>query len=244
MDFTLPGYAALLDRFGEHGYTTVDFEAAVPGARHLVLRHDLDLSVEAALPMAELEAERGIRASYFVQLRSALYNTFAEPSFGALLRLTEMNHSIGLHFDAALYGDEPAVLDRAAADECSALEAMLGRPVGMISFHRPAPALQGREGRVAGRMHAYEPRFFEAIGYCSDSRGAWRHGHPLDHPAVASGQALQLLIHPMWWTAPPSLPPDRLDRWLEARLAALDVALGANVGVHRTGRCRIAWRDS
>ncbi|MBT3172708.1 MAG: hypothetical protein HN333_14900, partial [Rhodospirillaceae bacterium] len=80
---------------------------------------------------------------------------------------------------------------------------MLGRSVPMISFHRPAPALQGREGRIAGRMHAYEPRFFREIGYCSDSRGAWRHGHPLDHAAVVKGKALQLLIHPLWWITPP-----------------------------------------
>jgi len=38
------------------------------------------------------------------------------------------------------------------------------------------------------------------MGYCSDSRGAWHHGHPLDHPAVAEGRALQLLTHPIWWT--------------------------------------------
>ena len=244
MDFTLPGYAALLERFEARGYAVVDFEAAVPDARHLILRHDIDLSVEAALPMAELEADRSIRASYFVQLRSPLYNAFASPALDALKRMADMDHTIGLHFDAAVYAGEHPDLDRAAARECEALEALLERPVRMISFHRPAPALRGGDGPIAGRSHAYEARFFETIGYCSDSRGAWRHGHPLDHPAVVAGHALQLLTHPLWWTAPVGSSADRLDRWLDARLATLDEELAANIGVHRAGRCAIAWSNS
>ena len=243
-EFTLASYGALLDALAERGYAVVGFEAAVPAQRHLVLRHDLDLSVEAAVPVAELEAGRGLAASYFVMLRSPLYNAFDAPALAGLERIASLGHEIGLHLDAALYGEEPAALDIAAARECGALEALLGRPVGMISFHRPAPSLQGRAGAVAGRRHAYEPRFFRDMGYCSDSRGAWHHGHPLDHPVLADGRALQLLTHPVWWTGPPAAPGRRLEDWLEGRMGTLDSALAENIAVHRPGRCRLAWEES
>ena len=47
--------------------------------------------------------------------------------------------------------------------------------------------------------HTYEPKFVKDIGYCSDSRGGWHHGHPLSHSSVKEGKALQLLTHPIWW---------------------------------------------
>jgi hypothetical protein len=243
-DFSLASYGALLDELASRSYKVVGFEEADPAERHLVLRHDLDLSVEAALPMAEIEADRNLSASYFVLLRSTLYNPFTASALAALKRLGALGHDIGLHLDASLYGDEPNVLDRAAERECTALEALLGLRVGMISFHRPAPALQGREGTVGGRRHAYEPRFFRDMGYCSDSRGAWHHGHPLDHPAVSAGRALQLLTHPIWWVSEETAPEACLDRWLEARADILDEALAENIALHRARRCRLTWNRS
>ena len=37
------------------------------------------------------------------------------------------------------------------------------------------------------------------MDYCSDSRGAWFHGHPLDRRSIKGGTAMQLLTHPLWW---------------------------------------------
>ena len=106
----------------------------------------------------------------------------------------------------------------------------------IISLHRPAPELLGYDRPLGGRAHAYEPRFFRGIAYCSDSRGTFRHGHPLDHPAVAAGQALQLLIHPIWWSSlPGSDVTGRLEGYLAARLAALRGALAATVETYRAG---------
>ena len=53
---------------------------------------------------------------------------------------------------------------------------------------------------LADRRNTYESKFFKEIGYCSDSRGGWHHGSPLDHAALGEGRALQLLTHAIWWT--------------------------------------------
>ena len=130
-----------------------------------------------------------------------------------LQRILELGHQAGLHFDASLYAGDRDSLEAACAEECGLLEACIGRPVEMVSFHRPAQALLGSESLLAARRHTYEPRFFREMGYCSDSRGDWHRGQPLAHAAVSDGRALQLLTHPIWWVAlPGESVAQRLDR--------------------------------
>ena len=232
-------YRSLIADLQSRGYTVRRFAEAEPRRRDLVLRHDIDISLAPALPMGEIENALGVAATYFVMVRSELYNPFTDLNMRLLMRLLALGHDIGLHLDAALYNDDLAALDQAAATECAVLEALCGHPISMISFHRPAKSLQGLARTLAGRHHAYEARFFGQLGYCSDSRGAWHHGHPLDHPAVTEGHALQLLTHPIWWQDPASSPQLTLDRLIEARLHRLDVELAEQCQVHVPGRVRL-----
>lgn len=235
--FSPEGYAALLTAFRARGYAARGYHDARPEARHLVLRHDLDMSIAAALPIAAAESAAGLRATYFVLLRTEMYNPFSVEARHMLDDIRGLGHEIGLHLDAALYADDAAALDRAAAAECDILERILDAPVRVISFHRPAPALLGYPETLAGRAHAYQPRFFSEMGYCSDSRGAWHHGHPLDHEAVAAGRALQVLTHPLWWVAPADRAPrERLRDFLSARTDHLNRELAAHCDVHRPRR--------
>ena len=72
VDFTLAGYKAMLEELLKRGYQVKPFADAEPEEKHLVLRHDLDMSVQAALPVAELEQELGVAATYFVLIRSEI----------------------------------------------------------------------------------------------------------------------------------------------------------------------------
>ncbi|MGB8275820.1 MAG: hypothetical protein WCF16_11215 [Alphaproteobacteria bacterium] len=228
-DFTLPAYRDLLQALRTRGYEARSFPAADPRQRHLVLRHDLDMSIEAALPVAALEADLGMAATYFVLLRTEMYNPFSAASRRDLLLLADQAHAIGLHFDASLYDQDWAALEAGAAVECRVLEDILGRPVEIVSFHRPAEHLLGQDRPLAGRRHTYEPRFFRDMGYCSDSRGEWRFGRPLAHEAVAKGAALQLATHPIWWVAGEGESVRaKLDRFALARFDLLRAELARN----------------
>jgi hypothetical protein len=227
-DFTLSGYDALLTAFRERDYKSAMYDNVVPGAKEVLLRHDIDMSIEAAVATAQIEADASMRATYFVLLRSEFYNPFAPASKAGLNEIAQLGHDIGLHFDAALYEHDLAALNRAAEEECAVLETLLGRTVSVISFHRPAKALLGLEQPIARRVHAYQPKYFSEMGYCSDSRGAWHYGHPLEHECVRDGRALQLLTHPLWWTGGGIEPHGRVAQFAEARANLIKRELAEN----------------
>lgn len=230
-EFSPEGYVALFDALQERGYAVRGFPDADPAARHLVLRHDVDFSLAAALAMAEAEAARGIAATYFVLLRTEFYNPLSGEGLRALERIAAL-HTVGLHFDAALYGDDAKARDAAAARECDLLAQVIGRPVELVSYHRPGSVGTGGDERISGRLNIYAPRFVRDMGYCSDSRGGWHHGHPLEHAAIRAGRALHLLVHPFWWQAPPLPPEERLRRFLAERSAFLDRELARHCTIH------------
>ena len=120
---------ALLDL----GYEARSYESAELEKRHLILRHDIDMSLDAALPIAEIESSLGLRAHYFVLVRTEMYNLFSAQADRVLRELAALGHEIGLHFDASLH--DVADLDRAAAAECAALELATGtgRPDDKLS---------------------------------------------------------------------------------------------------------------
>jgi hypothetical protein len=230
-DFTPEGYLALIGAFRQRGYAVRRFDGVDPAARHLVLRHDVDFSLTAALEMAEAEARQGIAATYFFLLRTEFYNLLSREGLTALQRIAAV-HAIGLHFDATLYGTDLSILDVAAARESDLLAAIIGRPIQLVSYHRPGGARVAEADRLGGRLNVYGARFVREMGYCSDSRGGWHHGHPLEHAAIRAGRALHLLVHPFWWQAPALPPEERLKRFLTERSAFLDRELARHCSIH------------
>jgi hypothetical protein len=229
--FSPSAYSALIEALRARGYEARGFTEADTTKRHLIVRHDVDFSLSAALLMAESERALGLSSTYFVLLRTEFYNPLSEEGLAALQRIHKLGHTIGLHFDAALYPADR--LEQEAGRECAMLETALEHPICVVSFHRPTASLIGQADRLAGRINAYGGRFVREIGYCSDSRGAWRHGSPLDHPALTQGRALQLLVHPFWWTEPSLPPEERLQRFLAERAMFLDRELARHCMVHK-----------
>ncbi|MDF1749150.1 MAG: hypothetical protein P1V34_09795 [Alphaproteobacteria bacterium] len=198
-DFTIGGYETLLRALDERGYVSCRYQDVVPARRNVILRHDIDFSPSFALAQAEVEAAQGMCASYFFLTNTPFYEITSDEIRSVLRSLKALGHEVALHFDAALYPDDRDILDREVNRECAILEDLIAEPVEVISFHRPAKSLLNCPDSIAGRFHTYQPKFFTDIGYCSDSRGLWRYGPPLDHSAIQEGRAIQLLTHPIWW---------------------------------------------
>lgn len=227
--FSWIGYKSLVQSFLNAGYEPCHFDDVDPAKLQVILRHDVDFSLKAAVDIARIEADLGLSAHYYVLLRTEFYNLFSPLDWDHVHTLIELGHNVGLHFDASQYGQDLGSLEAAAARECHLLEMLLGRDVTSISFHRPAPALLGLARKLAGRRHAYEPAFFSNMAYVTDSRGEFRYGHPLDHAAFLECKSMQLVTHPIWW--PEHEIVDKmalLDGFLRSRSELLTTEAGAN----------------
>jgi hypothetical protein len=175
--FDFAHYRELLESARAGGYRFASFDAT-PHAGDLLLRHDVDLSLEAALAMAELEAELEAPATYFLMARSEFYNLDAPSGADAIERLRRLGHRVGLH----------AIYPEAAPDP---------RFDPVLAWHNPDPEYM--TAPVEGFVNAMQPGFFDEEHYRSDSNQRWRHGCP--HEALARGdfEWLQLLVHPEIW---------------------------------------------
>jgi len=94
--FDLAHYRELLDAAKGGGYRFATFDRSpLPG--DVFLRHDVDLSLAAALRLAEFEAEADAQATYFLMTRSVFYNLASSEGERALARLRELGHRVGHH---------------------------------------------------------------------------------------------------------------------------------------------------
>jgi hypothetical protein len=172
----------------------------------LILRHDIDMELEAALRMSLLEKDLGINSTYFFMVRCPLYNIFSSNGSEQVNQILAAGHYLGLHFDCALYPDITLdKLDNYVSRECDLLERFLKRPVEAVSFHRPSRLeLSGVE--LERWPNSYESIFMKKFEYFSDSRGKWVRGNPLNSQAFAKRKNLHILTHPIWWTEAPMTP--------------------------------------
>jgi hypothetical protein len=104
--FTYERYAAFLDRLAADErlelLTLRELVTARAQGRVLLgLRHDVDDRLESALRLAELEHERGLRATYFILHTAHYYGApqHAPELLPALRRLQALGHEIGWHND-------------------------------------------------------------------------------------------------------------------------------------------------
>ena len=99
--FDLAHYRELVRAAQFGGYRFAGFDRP-PQAGDLILRHDVDLSLDAALTVAEVEAEEGAWSTWFLMTRSVFYNLASKDGERAIARLRELGHRVAHH---AVYPD-------------------------------------------------------------------------------------------------------------------------------------------
>jgi hypothetical protein len=192
--FSLEHYRELLAAAKQGDYRFSSFEEA-PQPGDVLLRHDVDLSLDAALQLAELEANADAPATYFLMTQSVFYNLASQEGVRAINRLRELGHSVGLH----------AVWPGAAWDE---------RFDPILAWHNPEPDYMSQA--VNGFVNVMQPPFFDPDRYRSDSNQSWRHGCPHEGLAAGEFEWLQLLTHPEIWVYPGDSMGETMDAMLDA----------------------------
>jgi len=95
-DFTLDAYRQLLLSIKQAGYVFYTFEDWCDGmaqGRFVILRHDVDLKAANSLATAQIEAEMGIRASYY-------FRVVPQSNQPDIIReIANLGHEIGYHYE-------------------------------------------------------------------------------------------------------------------------------------------------
>jgi hypothetical protein len=178
--FDLEHYRELLRAAREGGYRWAFFDRE-PRDGDLFVRHDVDLSLDAALRMAELEAEEDAAATYFLMTESVFYNLASTEGRSAIEQLRGLGHRVGLH----------AVWPNAALDE---------RFDPVVAWHNPDAEYM--TAPVDAAVNVMQEPWFSPATYRSDSNQNWRHGCPHEELAAGAFPWLQLLTHPEIWAYP------------------------------------------
>lgn len=219
-DFSYAYYRDLL-RLCAQRYAIAPLREFVPPTEatppRIYLRHDIDVCFDAAVAMAEQEAEIGIAATYMVIPTSLLYSIRSEEGRNGLRRLQELGHEVAIHFDIdSSRIERPDDLEKiglAVADQCSLISDVTGTAVASISFHRPIGAVLHGPDYLFGKVNAYSATMLRL--YRADSWGRWRHGDPIAAFTGPMQRVAQLLIHPIWWGPTHEDPPRRLETFFQ-----------------------------
>ncbi len=197
-EFSLAHYRELLQAAASGGYRWAGFDRP-PERGDLILRHGVDLSLDAALSVAELETSEGAWSTWFLMTRSVFYNLASKEGVAAIERLRSLGHRVAHH---AVWPDVD-------------LDARFD-PV--VAWHNPDPEYM--RAPIEGAVNVMEPPFFDPDHYRSDSNQHWRHGCPHEDLAAGRFEWLQLLTHPEIWAFAGGTMRETMESMLDADRAA------------------------
>lgn len=131
-DFTLRAYAGIVDAGQDAGYRLIGvadwMDRVSDEAPVIVLRHDVDRRPGHALAMAELEAAKGARATYYFR---RVGSAFDPPTIRAVAAL---GHEVGYHYEdfhLARYDPEKGI--RLFREHLAEMREIA--PIGTIAMH-------------------------------------------------------------------------------------------------------------
>jgi hypothetical protein len=196
MSWDFAAYSAMLDAARSYRFVHFDHE---PESGEIFLRHDVDLSLAAAVQMAELEAARGVSATYFLMTRSVFYNLESREGEETLQRLRDLGHRVGLH----------AVHPHVDFDD---------RFDPVLAWHNPDHGFVNDP--IEGLVNVMSTPWFDPAHYRSDSNQHWRSGDPAEALAAGEFDWLQLLTHPEIWAFGGATMRETMETMLEAEHAS------------------------
>ncbi|CAM3268568.1 hypothetical protein FITA111629_13770 [Filibacter tadaridae] len=201
MEFTNKYYIHLLRVLNEKGYEFCSYHNNDENEKSVILRHDVDFTIEKALDMAIIENKMGVKSTYFVLLSTDFYNIFSKKSFELLEKIMLLGHEIGLHFDEKRY-DINTVDDikKYIESEASILSKLLHKQIQVISMHRPSKLVLENDIKFDKLVNSYSSNFFKNMKYVSDSRMNWRE-NPIELIESGNYQKLHILTHPFWYSS-------------------------------------------
>ena len=195
--FTLNHYKEIIELARDKGYTITPvsgYDDELVNSKTIVLRHDIDFSLEFAYELASIEYDLGVPSSYYVLLHAETYNALSPKSIGMIESINGMGHEIGLHYDSRY----------SISHESDLINSIIKK--GIYSYSQHAPGLTKKE-EYQGLL---DVRDIDAK-YISDSGRNWREGCVCEH--IGKEKKLHVLIHPEWWVTDSKSREDMLHQF-------------------------------
>jgi hypothetical protein len=151
-------------------------------------RHDVDVSLTAAVQMARFAKLAGARCTFCVMARSEFYNPFSAQGERALLEIKENGHKLAAHVDLSEISNPrfAVVRDLRLWDE--AYPTLFEDDY--IAFHMPPPSVIWKDFETF--HHGHESRWEGK--YVSDSRREWS-----EEKEARVQDGMQVALHPEYW---------------------------------------------
>lgn len=206
--FSFEDYREIIEIIKDSG-RYASYQEALGRDEFIIMRHDVEYSVERAWALSRVEDSCDFKSNYFFQWTNNSYNILSQKNRGILTDMHERGHKIGLHFALNGMTDMQLVRDR-ILQEMDMLGNMLGFEIDSFSIHRPSPDVLRENIKFPGITNAYQDEFFSfdpkagpnsvlPVKYLSDANHIWRYGYP-DEETISENSKVQILVHPFGWT--------------------------------------------
>lgn len=186
----------------------MDYHKALTSDKFILMRHDVEYSVERAYELAKVESSMDFASTFFFQWTNNSYNILSRKNKDLIKDMHERGHTIGLHF--ALNGmTDMEQIRKQIAKEMDILNSMFEFKIDTFSIHRPSKDVLRENIKLPGIINAYQDEFFTfaenvtentpvSVKYLSDANHIWRYGYP-DEKNILENDKVQILTHPFAW---------------------------------------------
>jgi len=201
--FSLAHYRQILHRALEAGFNFQTFSQylTAPARQVVLIRHDVDFSLEYAMEMARLENELGVTSTYFVRIHSTRYNLFDRFNFRYLQELLQLGFEIGVHQEVCNFTHNCTDSLELLRREKLIIESILGREVHGVATHIPKRNHYQLSPEIIDKIGFKYAPDFEVFNrgavFISDSNKRWKK-YTFGEALSLSGKILAN-IHPVWW---------------------------------------------
>jgi len=177
--------------------------------KFVIMRHDVEFSVDRAYKLAVFEHKHNFYSTYFFQLTNNAYNLLSKKNKEIIREIADMGHKVGFHFHLNGMTDLNVITDQ-IRKEINLMSSMLEMEIDSFSIHRPTAGVLKNTIKLPDIINAYDDAFFSfteditnnppVIKYLSDARHRWNYNLEPDEKTINGHDKIQILIHPYSWT--------------------------------------------
>jgi hypothetical protein len=215
VDWSESGYLKVLDSLLELGFSSnIDPITASTREKEIVLRHDIDFDLEAAVAVGAMDRSRGYSSMFFVMADCEFYSISTRAGRGALEELRNQGHSVGIHWDYRNYSSVPERAKSQFQLNLSMIEQVTQERISYSSQHMPTSSVDSALLAPPSIVDMYSPLVMDNFAYISDSSMLWRSKNIFE--LMQTSKKIVFLAHPLWWFYPGNQANDKLQN-LEAK---------------------------